>query len=85
MKRFAAHYVWSGNAGFQKHQVIEMEEEKVWRIFPLTEEMESVEWFPGIIVLTTEKGLTLEAIKQILCGRQENNNNRPLYAYLLFR
>lgn len=83
MKRFASHYVWSGNAGFQKHQAIEMKGEEVYRIFPLTEETESVEWFPGVIVLTTEKGLELEAIKQILYKR-ENNTSHPLYAYLLY-
>lgn len=61
-----------------------MEEEKVCRIFPLSEEMESVEWFPGVIVLTTEKGLPMEAIKQMLQKREQDNKSLPLYAYLLY-
>lgn len=84
MKRFAAHYVWSGKTGFQKQQVIEMEEDEVCRVFPLTEEIESVEWFPGVIILTAEKGLSLETITQMLRKQEENKKKCPLYAYLLY-
>lgn len=84
MKRYAAHYVWSGKTGFLKQQVIEMEKEKVCRIFPLSEEIESVEWFPGVIVLTAKKNLTMKAIKQVLSTPEKGDNSHPLYAYLLY-
>lgn len=84
MKRYAAHYMWSENSGFQKQQVVEMKGEEVYRIFPLSEEIESVEWFPGVIVLTTKKGLTLEEVKQVLRKPEEANSTHPLYAYLMY-
>lgn len=55
MKRFASHYLFVPNTGFLKQQVIEMEEEYVVRFFPLTEEIESVEWLPGVIELAPQE------------------------------
>lgn len=52
MKRFASHYLFSPEQGFLKQQVVELEGEFVVRTFPLTEEIESVEWMPGVIELT---------------------------------
>ena len=44
MKRFAAHYLLL--------QVVEIADDgRVCHIFPLTEEIESVEWMPGLIAL----------------------------------
>ena len=38
-----------------KQQVVEITDEGVVRgVFPLTEEIESVEWMPGVIVLLSE-------------------------------
>lgn len=54
MKRFASHYLYVPNTGFLKQHVIEMEEEYVVRFFPLTEEIESVEWVPGVIELAPQ-------------------------------
>lgn len=52
MKRFAAHYIFLPDVGFIKQQVVETSQEHgVLNIFPLTEEVESVEWFPGVIAL----------------------------------
>ena len=52
MKRFAAHYLLLPDVGFIKQQVVEITDEGVVRdTFPLTEEIESVEWMPGVIVL----------------------------------
>ena len=52
MKRFASHYLLIPDVGFMKQQVVEINDEGVAQsIFPLTEEIESVEWMPGVIVL----------------------------------
>ena len=43
------------DVGFIKQQVVEITDEGVVRdTFPLTEEIESVEWMPGVIVLLSE-------------------------------
>ncbi|MEG0887554.1 MULTISPECIES: hypothetical protein [Bacteroides] len=55
MKRFASHYLFVPDMGFLKQYVVELDEGRVVRYFPLTEEIESVEWMPGVIVLSTEK------------------------------
>lgn len=54
MKRYASHYLFLPEVGFLKQQVIELEGGFVSRIFPLVEEIESVEWMPGVIVLCSE-------------------------------
>ncbi len=52
MKRFASHYLLIPDVGYIKQQVVEINDEGVVRrIFPLTEEIESVEWMPGVIAL----------------------------------
>ena len=52
MKRFASHYLLIPAVGYMKQQVVEITDEGVVRdTFPLTEEIESVEWMPGVIVL----------------------------------
>ena len=52
MKRFASHYLFMPDVGFIKQQVVEITDEGVVRdTFPLTEEIESDEWKPGVIVL----------------------------------
>lgn len=56
MKRFASHYLLIPAVGYMKQQVVEITDEGVVRgVFPLTEEIESVEWMPGVIVLSKEK------------------------------
>lgn len=55
MKRFAAHYLFLPDVGFIRQQVVEIADEGYARdIFPLTEEIESVEWMPGLIALLPE-------------------------------
>ena len=62
MKRFASHYLLIPAVGYMKQQVVEITDEGVVRgVFPLTEEIESVEWMPGVIVLLSES--QLEEIK----------------------
>ena len=55
MKGFASHYLLIPAAGYMNQQVVEITDEGVVRgVFPLTEEIESVEWMPGVIVLLSE-------------------------------
>ena len=55
MKRFAAHYLLLPDVGFIRQQVVEITDEGYVRdVFPLTEEIESVEWMPGLIALLPE-------------------------------
>ena len=62
MKRFASHYLLIPAVGYMKQQVVEITDEGVVRgVFPLTEEIESVEWMPGVIVLLSEN--QMEEIK----------------------
>ena len=62
MKRFASHYLLIPAAGFMKQQVVEITGEGIVRdVFPLTEEIESVEWMPGVIALLSEN--QMEEIK----------------------
>lgn len=64
MKRFASHYLFLPAAGFVRQQVVEVSAEgSVRRVFPLTEEIESVEWLPGVIALLS--GGQIEEIKNI--------------------
>ena len=52
MKRFASHYLLIPAVGYMKQQVVEITDEGVVRgVYPLTEEIESVEWMPGLIAL----------------------------------
>lgn len=59
MKRYASHYLYIPAIGFLKQQVVELSEGRVVRFFPLTEEIESVEWMPGVIELVTEQGVVI--------------------------
>lgn len=62
MKRFASHYLLIPAVGFMKQQVVEITGEGIVRdVFPLTEEIESVEWMPGVIALLSEN--QMEEIK----------------------
>ena len=47
MKRFASHFLFLPAYGYLKQYAIETEEGMVVRLFPMTEEIENVEWLPG--------------------------------------
>lgn len=66
MKRFAAHYLLLPDVGFIRQQVVEIADEGYARdIFPLTEEIESVEWMPGLIALLPDNEIkTLRCLKK---------------------
>ena len=52
MKRFSSHYIITTNLEYLKQHVIELNDSgEVINIFPLTEELESIEWLPGAIEL----------------------------------
>lgn len=57
MKRYASHYIYVPGIGFLKQYVVELNEGQVVNLFPLTEEIESVEWMPGVIVLSTAQDI----------------------------
>lgn len=65
MKRFSAHYLWHPRSGFLKQQVVEIEAGRVSNVFPLTEEIEAVEWLPGVIVLSPTDSATEHAIRRM--------------------
>ena len=54
------------DVGFIKQQVVEITDEGVVRdTFPLTEEIESVEWMPGVIVLLPADQLSESQMEEI--------------------
>lgn len=57
MKRYASHFLFLPQYGYFKQCAVETEAGVVKRIFPLTEELENVEWLPGAIVLLTRNEL----------------------------
>ncbi|KAA6350693.1 hypothetical protein EZS27_001921 [termite gut metagenome] len=56
VKRYASHFLLLPEYGFLKQCVVEIEQEgDVLRIFPLWEELETVEWHPGVILLSEKE------------------------------
>lgn len=51
MKRYASHFLFLPRYGFLERRVVELQEGRVSRVFPLTEEVENTEWMPGVIAL----------------------------------
>lgn len=58
MKRFAAHFIFLPGHGYLKQHVVEVVEGQAISVFPLTEEIESAEWLPGVIALLSENETT---------------------------
>lgn len=97
MKRFASHYLFLPETGFLKQCIVEMEGDSLSRIFPLTEEIESVEWYPGVIVLTQDIDFSIKKFEQILISSNSHQimiekevasaqiyNINKVYVYLLY-
>lgn len=55
IKRFASHFIFLPGYGYLKQYVVGVEEGRVVSVFPLTEEIEGVEWFPGVIALLNDE------------------------------
>ena len=59
MKRYASHFIIFPKHDCLKQHVVEVENGYVVNVFPLTEEMEDIEWRPGAIYLVqTEEKLS---------------------------
>ena len=77
IKRFASHFIFLPGHGYLKQYVVGVEEGQVLSAFPLTEEIEGVEWFPGVIVLlNNEEDISkgYSGIFQKSAGRMYCNN-----------
>ena len=82
MKRFASHFLFLPAYGYLKQYAIETEEGIVVRLFPLTEEIENVEWLPGAIVLLTQEELKkLDANFNSAHTFQELSKTSPEFYY----
>ena len=55
MKRYASHFIFIPGYGYLKQYVVEVKQGSAVSVFPLTEEIEGVEWFPGVIALLDER------------------------------
>ena len=51
MRKVCSHYILTVNNEKLKQYVVELEDGFVAKLYPLTEEVESVEWLPGAIQL----------------------------------
>lgn len=61
---YASHYTLLPGAGYVRQQVVALTPEGVVdRVFPLTGEIEGVEWRPGIIALLPESGSDEEYVR----------------------
>jgi hypothetical protein len=88
IKRYASHYLLLPDYGFLKQCAVEMKGREALRIFLLPEEMENVEWYPGIILLL-EKEEDRNGIVQLFQARYHFLNEIPgscigRKAYLLY-
>ena len=62
IKRYASHFLFFPGYGYLKQYAIEMEEDRVKHIFPLTGEIEDTEWVPGVIALFCHSELSEETV-----------------------
>jgi len=71
MKRFASHYIWLPDRGYFKQYAVEIDCSGIAvRLFPLTEEIESAEWLPGVIALLSDE----EAVELNVCYAEKIKN-----------
>ena len=88
IKRFASHFIFLPGHGYLKQYVVGVEEGQVVSAFPLTEEIEGVEWFPGVIaLLNNEEGIfqkaneVLQELPEVFCKETFPSG---MSAYLLY-
>ena len=77
IKRFASHFIFLPGYGYLKQYVVGVEEGRVVSVFPLTEEIEGVEWFPGVIVLLNNEEDISEGYSGIFQKSSEVLEERP--------
>lgn len=73
IRRYASHFICLPGYGYLRQYVVEVKEGHVVAVFPLAEEIENVEWFPGVIALLSEKEVTLEKLHKIFQKREVLN------------
>ncbi len=89
MKRYAAHYLYGFAVEFDGLAVVELDNGIVSSFFPLKEEIYSVIWLGGVIILSGRKdylwdgNLSLPEI--VSCLVEKTNIKEPLYAYHIDR
>lgn len=54
-RQFASHFVFLPRYGYLKQYAVRVKEGQFVSAFPLPEEIEGVEWFPGVIALLNDK------------------------------
>lgn len=69
MRRIASHFLILSSKEVLKKQVIEIADHKVIRHFPLENEIESAQWMPGVLFVTSQK-IDCERIKTELIGAE---------------
>lgn len=69
MKRYASHFLFLPEYGYLKQSVVETQNGVAVCIFPLTEEIEDVEWLPGAIaLLPNPENSTIKELLQSFSG-----------------
>lgn len=69
MKRVATHYIYIVGHGYLKRWVVQLEQGRVERLFPLCGEVEDTLWMPGLIALfPDELAADVAAAAQALIG-----------------
>lgn len=96
IKKYAAHYVFIPRYGYLKQYAVEVKEGQVISIFPLAEEIEDVEWFPGVIALLSaneggvsetnydlfnQSGTILNQLPPTFCNEQFPSGLTPFLFY----
>ena len=77
MKRYASHFIFIPGYGYLKQYVVEVDKGCAVSVFPLTEEIEGVEWFPGVIALFTEKADVSAKFHDVFQKQKEILNEVP--------
>lgn len=78
MKRFASHFLYLSSDHCLRQYVVELKNGCAYRIFPLTEEIESTLWVGGTIILSTS-----DTALDNVCADAEGyiQSELPIYVY----
>lgn len=72
MKRIASHYLYLSPDMLYKRQVVEIDQDRFVRYFPLEEEIESVLWMPGVLFLSS-RPIDFNEIREAIKGAVGEN------------
>ncbi|MCD7972061.1 MAG: hypothetical protein LUG18_05250 [Candidatus Azobacteroides sp.] len=73
MKRYSAQYIYDGKQLYY-HQIIEITDEGSFRLFPLEEEIHSVEFYNGLILMVENQQKSEQIEKSILSFFKTNKH-----------